>query len=83
MPEEKPGIRTSELGMAAVALGVVLFQDKLGIVLDDTVERILAAAPLFYIGGRNVTKVAAILASVFGVKIPASLSNNGERNAPS
>ena len=69
----KPGSRTSELGVAAICLGIVLFQDKLGIILTPTVENLLAAAPLLYIGGRNVNKLAAILSSVFGVKIPASL----------
>ena len=79
----KPGSRTSELGLAAICLGVVLFQDKLGIILTPTVENLLAAAPLLYIGGRNVTKLAAILSSIFGVKIPASLTKpEGERREP-
>ena len=82
--ELKPGSRTSELGVTAICLGVVLFQDKLGIVLSPTVEGLLAAAPILYIGGRNVTKLAAILGGVFGVKIPESLqpNSNGGRRDP-
>ena len=80
----KPGTRSSELAVTAVCLGVVLFQDKIGVVLTSPVENLLAAAPLLYIGGRNVTKLAAILSGVFGVKIPESLKPKpeGERREP-
>jgi hypothetical protein len=81
----RPGMRTSEFALAVACIGVVLFQDKLGIVLDQTVERILAAGPLVYIGGRNIAKIAAVLSGIFGVKIPASLLEpqpNGGRREP-
>ena len=76
MNADKTGTRTTEFMIAVALIGLIAFRDRLGVTLDPDQINNMVWLAMTYIGGRNLTKLAALL----GIKIPESAPDPERRN---
>jgi len=64
--EVKPGIQSTELGVAAIFSGFLSMHQQLGVDMNEATLDALTTVVSVYIGGRVLLKIASVLADGLG-----------------